>query len=1405
MRPSLSLPDLLTCNALAYPYRLAVTDNVRAFDYRTLHVVAGHLADRLREVGIGRGDRVAVLGPRDARLFVLIYGILRSGGAAVAIDPDWSMSDVHRRLNAVDTCYALTTDPAIRAPGPYCTEAIDVDALAAADLPNLPVAVSSLATDLAYLSFTSGSGGEPKAVAVTHANAMHYAESLRCRLGFTDADALCIAHVTTLAADLGHTSWLLALATAGSVHIIPDHQTRDCEAFWVSIRSAGVSVLKTTPSHLAALLEGRPAAALGLHTVILGGETLSRSFAAKLLDKGVTQRVVNHYGPTETTVGATCFIASAPNDLPSDETTVPIGTAIGEVGLRLLDCAGRPVPAGAEGELFIAGQGVTGGYFGRPSETARRFIRHDGKRMYQTGDVCRRRPDGNFVFVGRSDRQVKIRGFRVNPAEVERVIEELPSIRQAAVIVRDIPTGRQLLAAVRLAIGHGEEETIDALRSHLHDRLPGYSVPRPIFALPDFPIGSNGKLDLERLSEIMQGIVETQAQQKGPRRVVASDGIETTLVHAIAELWAEALDLPFIDVHADVFDLGGDSILVMQTIAFLRRAGHCANFEDLYNNPTPMLLASVAQSMCRGAQPPALKAASGRARRLAPAQRWLFRQPVDELRHWNQSVVLQCRVAVDAAALSKAVEGVLARHQVLRQPVGPDGPGDPRPADGLHVVTFSSIGPSKESIAQVINGVCTELHRSLNPGAGLLLRVHLFAGVVGVEDRLAVIAHHLAIDGLSWRILLDDLACSYRAALAGRQADLPPTADFYEWAAALPPSPIIAEASASSLPVDDVADCAEPAALTWALDESATALLVKRHGRAQRLEALLLTAFAEATLSWSGQVCFEVEVETHGRAYLGDSGKYMDTIGWFTAVKWVTVDRSEKTDRGDRTDAGAVAARIREVERRIQHAPELPMDVAGSRPEAGFNFLGTFRVPDEPSLNWSLAPEQAGTARCPSGDPLYRLRLTARIIDGKLVTDLVCGWPGLSHDSADSIMASFARDVAAAAGATAPSHARSMVSTSGQVLHPGTGMCLGGCRVVSEPTRVLLTGATGYLGSHLVTAFVEGGAQVTCLVRGECDADAVRRLDINRAGVDVIAGDINQDGLGLSPTGLARAREAHVVIHAAADVRLVASPAELEQTNNTAVRRLLTWIDAETRGARFHHVSTLAVAGTINGPARRFSEADLWIGQSFRTPYERVKFDAERTVRSWAALGRQCYIHRSGHIAAHSRTGAFQRNIGDNRIYQTLRGYVLAGTAPTRPSTTFEFSYVDTVAAGIAAIATYPHAAPGVYHVETTHQVSHDELVEWMIRYGYAIILTDDNTFVAAMTRAEQAHPTEARLASAWAQLEDRNIVIDSSYTTSVLNRLGVHFTAPTAQWWSSALSWAINVDFLPLPIAQLV
>ncbi|WP_051852378.1 AMP-binding protein [Streptomyces aureocirculatus] len=1375
-QPRTTLPDLLLRNARDHPDRPALSDGTRTLDHRGLDAATAHIAARLTGLGAVRGDRVALLGPRDARMCALLHGVLRAGATAVLVDPEWSPRDVHRRLAAVKVRHVLSTAAHLRAPEPYDTEYVDVDVLPASTRGEPAAAPPCAPDDLAYLSFTSGSSGEPKAVAVTHANAVHYALALRERLGLTDADAPCVAHVTTLAADLGHTAWLLALATAGSVHVVPDARTRDPEAFWASLREAGVGVLKTTPSHLTALLAGRPSDAPALDTVLLGGEALPRSLAAGLLADGVTSRIANHYGPTETTVGATCFLAATVAELPADEPTVPIGTAIGDVELRL-------APETGEGELYIGGQGVSAGYYGRPYETARRFVAHEGRRMYRTGDVCRRRPDGNLVFVGRSDRQVKVRGFRVDPAEIERAIEEFPGVGQGAVIVRATPAGSQLLAAVRLAAGCEEEQTLAALRTHLHDRLPGYSVPQPVLALPEFPFGANGKLDRVRLSGIVSGLIESRARTARPEPSTPqspADRTAASLAHAVCELWADALGLPVVDPHADVLSLGGDSILAMRTIAFLRRRGHRVAFEDFYEHPTPTRLAAVAASSRRRPQPRTGTTAA-EPHHLAPAQRWLFRQPVDEPRHWNQSVLLRCRARVDAGALARAVEAVLHRHTALRRPIGPGGLGPLRAAGDLDAVSHSRVR-AEEPPAEAVGAVCTELHRSLDPEAGRLLRVHLFAGGPGVDDRIALIAHHLVVDGLSWRILLDDLAAAYRAESAGRRAELPPTADFYAWAATAPRAGAARPAVAPRLPVDDATSGTEPATLVWSLDEQATSRLVGRHGRAQGLEALLLGAFADATLAWSGRRGLGVEVETHGRGTDGADGQYLDTVGWFTAVKWLAVAAVD----GSRD----VAA----VEDLVRRAPQLPMDVEGARPEAAFNFLGTFRLPDEPSLDWTVADEQAGAARCHTGDSLYRLRLTARIVDGRLVTDLVYAWPRLSHDSAERIVGAFSRAVAAAADAEPPPYVRAPVSTSGQLLHTGATPPRGRWSVVREPVSVLLTGATGYLGGHVLDELAGRGAHVTCLVRGSGDAEAARRL----GGADVVAGDITAEGLGLSPAGLARAREAQVVVHAAADVRLVASPAELEDTNHTAVRRLLHWVDTHAPGARFHHISTLAVSGEVEGPARRFSEADLRIGQGFRTPYEKAKFHAEETVRAWAAAGRHASVHRSGHIAAHSLTGAFQRNVADNRIYQTVRGYILAGAAPSRPATTFEFSHVDTVAAGIAALAIHPYAAPGVYHVESPHTVAHDDLVAWMARHGYPVRLTDDATFAAALARAERHHPTVARLASTWSQLGDRNVVVDSAWTQSVLDRLGVRFTEPTAEWWSAALSWAADQGFLP-------
>ncbi|MFF2121739.1 amino acid adenylation domain-containing protein [Kitasatospora sp. NPDC058184] len=1412
-----SLPDLLAHHARAHPDRPALGDGVRTFDYRTVDTAADRIAARLAAAGTRRGDRVALLGPRDARMLVLLYGVLRAGAAAVLADPDWSAADLARRLASVRVARVLATE------GGLGGEVVDVEALP--ELP--PVATEVRGEDLAYLSFTSGSSGEPKAVAVTHANAVHYARALAGRLDLTEADAPRAAHVTTLAADLGHTAWLLALATGGSVHLVPDREVRDPEAFWASLRRARVDVLKTTPSHLTALLEGRPADSPPLRTVLLGGEALPRPLAAALLDGGTTARLANHYGPTETTVGATCLLVTSARQLPAEEPTVPIGTAIGEVLLTVVDGDGRAVPDGSVGELLIGGRGVAAGYFGRPDETARGFVRRDGRLVYRTGDLCRRRPDGSLVFLGRVDRQVKVRGYRVDLAEVERAMDGHPGVARSAALLRETALGNQLIGVVRLLDGAdgtgglGGAGSLDGLRAHLRDRLPGYSVPQPILVLPRFPVGPNGKLDRQRLAELAAELVEARAESGDtgsdgtgsdgtePDDTGVNGGAGSGPVGEIARFWAGALGLPAVGPRADVLGLGGDSILAMRTIALLRRSGLRVAYEDFYRYPTAEGLAAVAVPVA-----PSVPAARGSTsgRRLAPAQRWLYRQrTVRDLRHWNQSVLLRCRTAVDPEALSAAVAAVLERHPALRRPVTPDGCGEVRAVAELDPVSFSRIPRAAGEIADTVAGVCTELHRSLDPSAGRLLRAHLFTGPPGTDDRLALIAHHLVVDGLSWRILLDDLAHAYRAVLDRKPVDLPPTADFYAWAAvssSAAAEPVVGDATVEDATVGEVeevgevGEAEEPAALSWTLDPDATARLIARHGAGAGLEAVLLAAFAEAVTGDSGRPRLAVEVETHGRDAVGDPGEFLDTVGWFTAVKHVELDAGATPDT---------------VARRLREAPVRPMDGPGGRPAVGFNFLGTFRLPEEPALDWTVAAEQAGTARCAGGDPLYELRLTARVVEQRLVADLVYGRPGLPHPAAERITGRFARAVAAEARADvqidtradaradaevpeAAPPVRAPLSTSGQLLHPGVAPTARA--TVREPARVLLTGATGYLGRHLLEAFLARGAEVTCLVRAADDAEALRRLGTGAAGAvrpaRALAGDIDRDGLGLSPAALEHARGAHLVVHAAADVRLVASPDELERTNHTAVRRLLDWVGEHAPDARVHHVSTLAVSGGVDGPPRRFSEADLEIGQHFRTPYERTKYRAEQAVRAWAARGHAAYLHRSGHIAAHSRTGAFQANGGDNRIYQLLRGYLLAGAAPSRPGTAFAFSYVDTVAAGIAAIALDPYAAPGAYHVETPHAVPHDELVRWLAGHGHPVRLTDEAAFAAALARAERRHPTAARVAAAWAAQEERRVLVDSSYTTAVLDRLGVRFAAPTPRWWSAALTWAAEAGYLP-------
>ncbi|MEU5365735.1 AMP-binding protein [Streptomyces sp. NPDC005925] len=1411
-----SLGELLERNVRVTGERLALSDAHRSWTYAALGALVGHLVEEFKDLGIAPGEPVAVAGPRDARLLALLYGVLGCGNPVVAVSPDWSDSDRARRLRTVGVRVVLTTEAgAVTADGGETgggggrVVVVDVDAVldGAADTGSWGRQPDP--DDVVYYSFTSGSSGEPKAVAVAQRNAAHYASSLARRLGLgadggADGGARpdatreavrdtgrdtgpgvgeppVLAHLTTLAADLGHTSWMLALATGGRVHVVGDRVTRDPYALWRELAEHRVTGLKTTPSHLAALLPGRDADTPALDTLIIGGELLSREFAAGLFAGGVARRVVNHYGPTEATVGAACFVASSPSDLPPDEPSVPIGTPIGANTLTL---DGTGESAEGTGELVVGGPGVALGYAGTRPDAGGRFRTTDAGPVYRTGDRCRRRSDGTLVFLGRADRQTKVNGYRVDLAEIEQVLARCPGVEQAAVLGRTVDGRTRLVAAVRTTA----DAVLADLPGHLARTLPRYAVPAPIVPLADFPVDANGKRDHRALhSAVDQWLASGPGGGHGGHGGPADS---TGLVGELAEFWGASLGIGTLGADADVIALGADSILAMRTVVFLRERGHEVVVTDVYDHPTAARLAGVAAGrraagpspVCSGA---AESAAAGRRGTLGPAQRWFFDAVPGGSAHWNQAMLLACEPALDLPALSTALTAVLERHEALRAGVTPTGAlGTTYPASGTLAVTWSPAGPAP-SAEETIARTSAELNRSLDPASGRLLRCHVFRGGPTAPDRLLLVCHHLVVDTISWRILLDDLIRAYETAAGGARPALPPARSYYDWAAAAgEPGPRAPRPR----------DGRHGATYSWAADAEVTRALVAEFGTGLRMEALAVAAMTRALQDAGGARRTRVTVETHGR---DGEHAYLDTVGWFTAVKQLVLGYRPDVADVERLVAGTGA-------RRLDEADGVPDGTPGGLPHVAVNYLGQFRAPSGRSVSWTFAPEYCGPARAVRHDPLYPLVLTARLVGGRLVADLVCDEEQRASGTARRAFARFTEEILAAAGTTGtvPSIEEPAHTTSGLPVHTGTAKApvpAGARALVTQTPRVLLTGATGFLGAHLLDHLVAQGAEVTCLVRRAGGRGAAERLAASDR-VRVVEGDLADASAvrALASGGVLDGLTA--VVNAAADVRLVAPPEELARVNVGGLRNLLDLIRATRPETPLHHVSTLAVAGYHDSGPRRFSEADFALGQRFLSPYEASKFEAEKVLREASDLGTRVYVYRTNHVAAHSRTGAFQTNIGDNRVYQTLRGYILAGCAPRSPHTAFGFSHVDTVAAGICRLALAADVPPDVYHVETPHTVAHDELVGWIREFGHPVRLVERGEFVRALGRLEHADARSADMSRAWEHRPDRNVAFDHTRTVALLRRLGVEFAPPRQAWLDTALAWASGTGFFPAP-----
>ncbi|WP_211234360.1 non-ribosomal peptide synthase/polyketide synthase, partial [Paenibacillus taiwanensis] len=1000
------------------PDEIAVVYGEQHLTYRELNARANSLARTLRAQGVTPQQLVGIMADRSLEMIVGILAILKAGGAYVPIDPEYPEERIRYMLDDSNARVLVSQShlySRVTFTGTWVW--IDEESAYLEDSSNLASVNDS--DHLSYVIYTSGTTGKPKGVMIEHKQLVALANAWKREYRLNDA-GFRLLQWASFSFDVFTGDMVRTLLFGGQLVLCPNEARANPAALCELIGTHHIQLFESTPALVIPLMEHvyeNKVDISSLKLLIIGSDHCPTSEFRKLNERfGSQMRILNSYGVTEACVDACYYEQTAANAL----TVLPIGKPMPAITMYILDGNQSLQPIGLAGELYIGGAGVGRGYLNQPDLTSEKFVNdpfNPGSLMYRTGDLARWLPDGNIEYLGRIDYQVKIRGYRIEIGEIETQLLKQAQIREAVVVAREDREGPKELCAYYVT---DQELTVHELREALAEDLPAYMIPSYFVRMDRLPLTPNGKVDRKGLPA-PEGEAQTGSEYVAPR---------TEAEHTLVNVWQTVLGAQRVSVLDHFFALGGDSIKSIQVASRLQQAGYKLEIRDLFKYPTIAQLAPHMQLIIRRAEQGEV---SGSVE-LTPILRWYFGQNAVNMHHYNQSVMLYRENGFDEAALRKSLHKLVEHHDALRMVFRRQAEGgytawNRSLQEGelfkLDVVDYTSDANLEQMLAAKVD----EIQSSINLETGPLVLGALFHCLDG--DHLLIVIHHAVVDGVSWRILLEDLTDGYEQALQGEVIRLSDKTDsFLTWSKQLVKYADttdlqqeqqywrnITQLDVLPLPTDTLEAHAlqrDSESVTVAWSKEHTEQLLKHVHRAYntQMNDVLLAALGLALHRWSGHERVLVNLEGHGRESILPNVDITRTVGWFTSEYPVVLDMQRDTTLG---------SWIKQIKENLRHVPNngigygicrymtqdaVPQEEWITAPEISFNYLGQF---DQDFQQNGLTMSTYSTGRDISGEQArpYLLDINGMIADGVLKFDISYGSTQYNRDTINRLAALF--------------------------------------------------------------------------------------------------------------------------------------------------------------------------------------------------------------------------------------------------------------------------------------------------------------------------------------------------------------------------------------------------------------